>query len=73
MKFFLSQMQRMKVINPDWTSTLKTVLRIKVCYYDASYISTAKNLGLELITEDKILRDRISGYVSVLSLSQISL
>ncbi len=49
----------------NFLKTLKIARKENLSFYDSSYISTAAEKGLTLITEDKRLRERANKYVKV--------
>ncbi len=50
---------------------IKVALKLGVTFYYASYVFTAKNNSLTLVTEDEKLREKTRGYVDTLSLKEI--
>jgi predicted nucleic acid-binding protein len=51
---------------------LETATKLKITFYDASYVHHAKSTELSLITEDKQLRKKITPYIKTSNLSGIT-
>ena len=59
-------------INCSEPEILQTAAKLKITFYDASYVYHAKTKGLTLITEDSQLLGKITPFVKALKLEDIT-
>ena len=55
----------------DFQKILKIAQTEKLSYYDSSYVYSAKETGLQLVTEDKELRTKARKYVDAITVSAL--
>ena len=55
----------------DFQKILKIAQTEKLSYYDSSYVYSAKETGLQLVTEDKELRTKARKYVDAIRVSAL--
>jgi predicted nucleic acid-binding protein len=55
----------------DFQKILKIAQTEKLSYYDSSYVYSAKEIGLQLVTEDKELRTKARKYVDAITVSAL--
>jgi predicted nucleic acid-binding protein len=55
----------------DFQKILKIAQTEKLSYYDSSYVYSAKEIGLQLVTEDKELRTKTRKYVDAITVSAL--
>jgi predicted nucleic acid-binding protein len=55
----------------DFQKILKIAKTEKLSYYDSSYVYSAKEIGLQLVTEDKELRTKARKYVDAITVSAL--
>jgi predicted nucleic acid-binding protein len=61
----------MRLFHPPLEQVYKTAVKYKISYYDASYVFTALDLQIPLITEDKKIRPKIGEVLDIYSLQEI--
>ena len=55
----------------DFQKILRIAQTEKLSYYDSSYVYSAKETGLQLVTEDKELRTKARKYVDAITVSAL--
>mgnify|MGYP000453938014 CR=1 FL=1 len=66
-----SVVDKIEIAEPDYAETLKTACRYNLTFYDAVYVQLAMENSDVLITEDKKLRNKVSGDLDVLSVADL--
>ena len=63
----------MNVVNVNGyeSKVLDVAIKLKLTFYDASYVYLAKEKGLSLVTEDTRLLSKASSYLKVMRLSDV--
>jgi predicted nucleic acid-binding protein len=70
-KVFDRILGEMKLRHPPLEQVYKAALKYKMTYYDASYLFTAIDLDIPLITEDKKMRQKAESALRIYSLAEI--
>jgi len=69
--FLQRTLNKMNLLTPNIKEVLEIAVKLKINFYDASYLALAKKLKMPLITEDKLLKEKSKRIVKVYSLREI--
>ncbi len=64
-------LNKMNLLTPEIKEVLEIAVKLKINFYDASYLALAKKLKMPLITEDRLLKEKSKRIVKVYSLREI--
>ena len=64
-------LNKMNLLTPNIKEVLEIAVKLKINFYDASYLALAKKLKMPLITEDKLLKEKSKRIVKVYSFKEI--
>lgn len=70
-KDVISRVSRMDNEADAFPEILRMARKERLSFYDSSYVLTAKDKGLELITEDRRLREKARNYVDVRAIESL--
>ena len=69
--FLQKILNKMNLLIPEIKEVLEMAVKLKINFYDASYLALAKKLKMPLITEDRLLKEKSKRIVKVYSLREI--